>query len=248
MKKFIVFIAFFLGAYGMSFAQTLSDAEKAYAQNEFQKAAGMYEKLLEEGESPRLYYNLGNCYYRLEMPSKALLNYERAALLDPSDKDVRANIEFVQRQLLPGATRPTQFFFVTWWNDLRDSMNLQAWIVCGISAFVLFLLSVSVYLFIKNTNLRKGGFFASLFFLVVCVGANHFAYVQYKRLTVRDTAIVLSAGAVVRSAPTDTGTALTTLPVGLKITVTDDSMKEWKEIEFNDGKVGWLKASEIEVI
>lgn len=248
MKKFIVLIGLFLSASGISCAQTLSEAEKAYTQNHFRKAAEIYEKLLVNDPTPQLYYNLGNCYYRLEMPSKALLNYERAALLDPSDEDIRANIEFVHRRLLPHVARPAQFFFVKWWNDLRNSQNLQGWIVAGIASFVLFLLSVSAYFFSKGIALRKAGFFGAFLCLLVCVVSNHFAYVQYKRLTVRDTALILDSGAVVRSAPTDSGTALSTLPMGLKVTITDDSMKDWKEIEFNDGKIGWIKAGELEVI
>ncbi len=248
MKKFIVFLVLFIQVCGVSVAQTLADAEKAYMENDFQKAAGIYEQLLQDGETPLLYYNLGNCYYRLQRPSQALLNYERAALLDPSDKDIKANIEFVERQLLPNVTRSSQFFFVTWWENLRNSQNLHGWIVWGMVTFVLFLASLSVYLFTRKLLLRQVGFFAAVLCLFLCILSNHFAYVQYQRLTYRNTALIVQTEAVVRSAPTDTGTELTTLPVGLKIKITDDSLKEWKEIEFNDGKIGWIKAGELEVI
>ena len=39
--------------------------------------------LLKEGEHADIYYNLGNCYYKTDRLALAILNYERAALLDP---------------------------------------------------------------------------------------------------------------------------------------------------------------------
>ena len=35
---------------------------------------------------------------------------------------------------------------------------------------------------------------------------------------------------------------------GEKVSIKDDSMKEWKEIRLEDGKVGWVPASAIEAI
>mgnify|MGYP002233097163 CR=1 FL=1 len=35
---------------------------------------------------------------------------------------------------------------------------------------------------------------------------------------------------------------------GHKIEIKDNSMREWKEIRLEDGKVGWIPASAIEVI
>ena len=35
---------------------------------------------------------------------------------------------------------------------------------------------------------------------------------------------------------------------GHKVEIKDNSMHEWKEIELEDGKVGWIPASSIEII
>ena len=44
------------------------------------------------------------------------------------------------------------------------------------------------------------------------------------------------------------GTSLFILHEGRKVSIKDDSMKEWKEIRLEDGKVGWVPASAIEAI
>jgi outer membrane receptor for ferrienterochelin and colicin len=52
----------------------------------------------------------------------------------------------------------------------------------------------------------------------------------------------------IRSTPSTSGTELFILHEGKKVTIKDDSMKDWKEIEIEDGNIGWLPASAIERI
>ena len=52
----------------------------------------------------------------------------------------------------------------------------------------------------------------------------------------------------VRSTPSESGTSLFILHEGRKVSIKDNSMKEWKEIRLEDGKVGWVPASAIEAI
>ena len=60
-------------------------AETFYREGKYQEAAAVYKNILAGGrESAGLYYNLGNCYYKLGENTQAILNYERALLLDPS--------------------------------------------------------------------------------------------------------------------------------------------------------------------
>ena len=64
----------------------------------------------------------------------------------------------------------------------------------------------------------------------------------------RDRAIVLTPSVTVRSTPSESGTSLFILHEGHRVQIKDNTMREWKEIRLDDGKVGWLPASAIEVI
>src|SRR5580692_10933415 len=44
-------------------------------------------------------YNLANSYARAGKPGMAVLNYERAALLAPTDADIQANLDLVRSRL-----------------------------------------------------------------------------------------------------------------------------------------------------
>ena len=77
---------------------------------------------------------------------------------------------------------------------------------------------------------------------------NLFASQQKEHLVNRSEAIVMNPSVTVRSTPSESGTSLFILHEGRKVSVKDNSMKEWKEIRLEDGKVGWVPASAIEVI
>jgi hypothetical protein len=51
------------------------------------------------GYSAAAFYNSANAYARAGKPGLAVLNYERASLLDPDDPDVDANLRFVRESL-----------------------------------------------------------------------------------------------------------------------------------------------------
>jgi hypothetical protein len=58
------------------------------------------------GYSAPALYNLANAYARTGKPGLAVLNYERARLLDPSDPDIDANLRHVREAAgLPPASR-----------------------------------------------------------------------------------------------------------------------------------------------
>lgn len=78
----------------MAQESAFKEAEVAYKQENYNKAIELYEELLKNnGESYQIYYNLGNAYYKTNKIAPAILNYERALLLNPGDGDIRFNLE-----------------------------------------------------------------------------------------------------------------------------------------------------------
>ena len=139
-------------------------------------------------------------------------------------------------------------FFVAWIKSLTNCLSVDAWAKLGIVFFILLLISFSLFFFSKQIIWKKSGFIAGILFLVFTVLSNIFASEQKSELLDRNDAIVLSPSVTVRSTPSESGTGLFVLHEGHKIEIKDNSMREWKEIRLEDGKVGWIPASAIEVI
>ena len=227
---------------------TKAQADSAYARENYQQAITDYETLLKGGVSADLYYNLGNAYYRTDNITKAVLNYERALLLSPGDADIRFNLQMARSKTIDKITPESEMFFVTWYHSLVNIMSVDAWARTALIALAIAIILALAYLFSERMWLRKLGFFGALFLLVVFLLSNIFAFQQKRKLTHRTGAIIMSSAATIKSTPSKNGTDLFILHEGTKVTVTDDSMKGWKEIRVDDGKEGWVEDKQIEVI
>lgn len=75
-------------------------ADSAYNKEDYRSAIELYRSSIDnEGQSSDIYYNLANAYYRADKLGMAVVNYERALKLDPTNSDARANLEFVRSRI-----------------------------------------------------------------------------------------------------------------------------------------------------
>ena len=229
-------------------AVTKAEADSAYVHGQYQQAITQYEALLKQGASADLYYNLGNAYYRTENIPEAVLNYERALLLSPGDRDIRFNLQIARSKTFDKIVPESEMFFVTWYRSLVSMMSVDGWARTALVALALTIILLLVYLFSERIWLRKAGFFGGVALLLLFVGANIFAWQQKTDLLNRKGAIIFAPSVTVKSTPAANGTDLFILHEGTKVVITDGSMKEWKEIRLADGKEGWIESRHIRVI
>lgn len=227
---------------------TKAEGDSAYMRNDYASAIQIYENLLKNGEAAEVYYNLGNSYYKADDIAKAILNYERALLLQPGNADIRANLEIARSKTIDKVIPVPEIFFVAWTKSLINSLSVDAWAKLGVVFFILLLISLYLFFFSKQIAGKKTGFIGGIVFLALVVLSNVFAAQQKNELTDRNAAIVLSPSVTVRSTPSESGTSLFILHEGRKVEIKDNTMREWKEIRLEDGKVGWVPASAVEVI
>ncbi len=223
--------------------------DSAYVNGNYADAISVYESLLTNvGESAELHYNLGNAYYKTDNIAKAILAYERALLLNPGDKDISFNLQLARSKTIDKVSPTYKFFIVEWIENIVNTASMQSWCVLGISFFILLLVLFLIFLFGKNIIIRKICFFSALLCLIFTLFANFAALHLYHYLTERNNAIVLQPSVTAKSTPSNSGTDLFVIHEGRKVTISDDSMQGWKEIELEDGNIGWVPAGSIEKI
>lgn len=230
-------------------AQDKQQADDLYAKEHYAEAAEIYQSIIrEQGVSKDLYYNLGNCYYKLDSVALSILNYERALVLDPSDSDTKENLALARGKTSDKVTPPSEMFFVTWWRSLTNLMSINSWLVIAFVSFVLMLACILLYAFMSNVSWRKTGFYGCLLMLFVTIVANLCALSQHLATVNRHFAIIMSPSVTVKSSPSDTSTDLFIIHEGSKVELLDESMKEWCEVKLEEGKVGWVPVSVFEQI
>lgn len=248
VTKVVLILLVSLSSVTTSFAVTKTEADSAYARGEFQQAIKDYEALLKQGASADLYYNLGNAYYRSENITRAVLNYERALLLSPGDRDIRFNLQIAQAKTIDKIVPESEMFFFTWYRALVNLMSVDGWASVALVSLALVIILLLVYLFSERVWLRKVGFFGGILMLLLFVLSNIFAWQQKQNLLFRKGAIVMTPTISVKSTPASNGTDLFILHEGTKVVITDSSMKDWREIRIADGKEGWIEIKHLEEI
>lgn len=223
-------------------------ADSAYANEDFATAEHLYLQLTQIGESSDIFYNLACTYYRQDNIAKAVLWFERASQLDPSDEDIRFNLSMARSKTVDRIIPRHEIFFVSAWKTLMHSRSVSEWAYCAIAAFVCMLVLVALYLYCSSLLLRKSGFFGAIAMLFLCVLFNILAYNLRNYNNTHTAGIIMEPAVTVKSTPTQSGTDLFVIHEGTRVDIKDNSMRDWAEIQIADGKVGWIETKTFETI
>ena len=221
----------------------------AYSAGQWAQAASDWTDLTATGlRSKELYYNLGNAWFKAGEIAPAILNYERALRLDPSDSDVRYNLEFARAQTQDRIDEVPEFILKTWTRKLSYLLSSNAW--AGLSLFLLALTLALVLLFLLGPSVkaRRTGFFTGIVALLLTLMCWGFARSLKSAAERHDDAIVMRPVSSVTSSPSsDAAKSLFILHEGTKVKVLDE-VSGFTDIELADGRRGWIASGDIEKI
>lgn len=224
------------------------NADSLYNNEKYESAAKTYSYIIEnQGIAPELYYNLGNCYYRLDSMAFAILNYERALKLDPSDSDTRYNLSLARSKIIDRSTEISDFFILAWWYTIVNKFSLFFWKCLGFVFFIIALICIFIYYIniIKKIYIVKYLIISSFFLFFLC---NLAAWHQYKLSIDIQAAIVTSDKVAIKSSPSISSSDLFILHSGSRLKILDNSIKEWSEVRYEEGKEGWINNKDISII
>lgn len=249
--KFILILLFLLPLHTRMKGQE-SEAAQAYRDQDYKKSIELYEGLItqalsEDKESAQLYFNLGNAYFRDNQSGKAILNYERALLLDPGDGDIRHNLRFARNRTVDRIDTAGDLFITNWFRAVRNINSSDEWATISIVLFILLLASVATFLFVRVLWVRKSSFYAGIVLFILVIMTNLFSFSQKSDRIQRNKAIVMVGAARVNASPDENSNALFELHEGTKVKIRS-SDANWYEIEIANGSVGWTSRQNVEII
>jgi tetratricopeptide (TPR) repeat protein len=226
----------------------VNEAQGFYSKGEFDKAVEKYKSIINDGYvSSELYYNLGNAYFKSHNIKAAILNYEKAKLFDPADKDIDYNLELARSYTIDKIEALPELFFVTWLKWLRNRTTSNGWAMLSTLAFLAALALLLLYLLSGRLILKKISFWCGLIILIVSVASFVMGFQLKEAQTANNTAIIYSPTVTVKSSPSESGNNLFILHEGSKIEILD-KVSDWCEIKIADGNRGWVKKTDLETI
>lgn len=220
-----------------------------YTEGKFNEALDTYQEIIRMGyENGPLYYNIGNCYYKLGDIGRAILFYERAKKLIPSDEDLKANLAIAQLSVVDQIEPSPDFILIQAANAFFHVIPKSLQFMLMLCSYVLFMAFVILLLLSRSPQSRRIAYrlvwVSGLVFVIITVSFT--GRMLHEKKT--SEAIILSEKVDVMSAPTSQGgVEAFSLHEGTKVRL-DRSNEDWVEIVLPDRKVGWVKKDVLEAI
>ena len=255
LRKVATVVALFLSL-GFSMNARTQDPDslwtagvQAYTDGKFADASAAWTAIEESGQkSAKLYYNLGNAWFKQGDYPKAVLNYERALRLDPSCSDARYNLEFMGSFVQDKIEPVPEFILKSVARKVCYAMDSNVWAVMFLVLLAAALMMGLLFLLGSSAGRRRAGFYCGIVLLLLSAGALSFSVWQKSDSVKTDTAIVMSPVSSVKSSPSSGSSKdLFVIHEGTKVKILDE-VGDWKNISLADGRQGWIKTADIEII
>lgn len=243
MRTGLIRIVFFL-LLQPCFMHAEDPAEVSYRNGDFLAAYKSYSELLQKGHPHAdIFYNLGNCAYRLDSLGPAIAFYYKALTMDPGHEDAQFNLALASSKTrdhiaeipesLPKKILRRIVFI--------GGRNQWAWLSVLFCA-----MSFSILFFRRMTVFNSGSLWVILFLInfVFCVFSFSMAMGRRSlegpgaRLVIREAAVN------VKSAPSRAGSDLFILHEGTVGELLEEK-NNWLLIKLSNGNKGWLQSDAV---
>jgi tetratricopeptide (TPR) repeat protein len=216
-----------------------------YKTGKYEQAIDAYGSVLKTNKhSSELYFNLGNCYYKLNKVAAAIYNYEKALLLSPNDSEILGNLKFAQKRTIDEVKVVPKVGFAKLLRDFTGFYHYNTWAWIAVGLAISFLLAFLVYYFSQTTILKRISFFvmfALVFVILTVIAAAVFEKSHYDK---ERPAIVFAEMSGVRSEPQKGSPVIFLLHEGTKVYV-KEKVYSWKKVQLTDGTEGWIESNAI---
>jgi len=223
-----------------------AQANRFYEQRAYDSAVFSYRQLVSQGlESAPLYFNLGNAYFRSGDLGQAVLCYLRAKRLDPSDPDIKANLEFAHQytsvQMEGVRLNPISSLF----ESIVEPYHLStlAWLSSGFF-FLLFGFLIARYGFaFRGITIRTGIWLSVLLLL----SASLLTTVKYDSDFLTQRGVIIAEECVVRTGPSEQADKELDASPGLIVEILTES-GDFYNVLFENKRRGWIRKDLLAVV
>lgn len=224
-------------------ARRFISAMEAYKSRQYAAAAEELEAIAQSGvRNGQLYYNLGNAYLKNGDLGRAILWYERALKLMPSDPDLKFNLDYA-RSLTRDAKEEASASLVRIFFFWKYQLSSRAVLLSAMAFNLIFWCLLTAYGLTRRRALRHAAAIA----LMPAVVFVFTAAFNYHEAAHQRRAVVLNAQVAVRSGLESTSTELFVLHAGARVKVLKQ-MPGHCQIRFSKDKIGWVENSVVGVI
>ncbi|RAR71322.1 tetratricopeptide repeat protein [Flavobacterium aciduliphilum] len=221
------------------------EGNQNYQNEHYQEAITNYESILASGkQAPEVYFNLGNCYYKLHKIAPSIYNYEKALVLHPNDAEIQTNLDFARKMTIDDIKIVPKVGFAKLLEDITSTYHYDGWAWIAIILAFVFLGFFAGYYYANATQIKRV-FFSGMFVVLFMIIWSLFAALYEKNRIAEDRpAIVFADVAPVRGEPKISAPESIILHEGTKVYVLEQ-IANWKKVQLTDESTGWIQEDAI---
>ena len=217
---------------------------ESYDAGNFDQAIEEYQKIVDLGiKNSKVFYNLGNAYFRKSQLGKAILNYRKALALEPRDDDSMTNLLFVKLFTLDKIEEQRVNPLSNWLHGFLDLFSLDE---LTIFASLSYCLSIGFGILILFRRKRRALLLGLTTFLVIFVTFSSLLATKLYFNSAKN-GVLIATQAEVRSGPGKDYTLQFTGHEGLEFQINEEA-EGWYRILLPNGVKGWIPKDAVEII
>ena len=240
----VILIAVTYSVWSDSAQDLFAAANRLYENGEYDQAMEKYRQVERDLQHWKLFYNMGNCWYKAGNIVQAKIYYLRARRLKPLDTSIEKNIQLINSQLKdkpPGD--PPDFIE-------RLVLRLESVISLNLLSLVLLVallfLNVSIFLLLSGRR-RRFIWYAALLFLCLTLATGTYHLYRVDKNSRRDLAVVITPESQLHSGPGENHTILFKVNPGLDVRIIERS-QGWAQVMAPPQVAGWIRLDSLEII
>ncbi|MEQ6122681.1 SH3 domain-containing protein [Pseudotenacibaculum sp. MALMAid0570] len=249
MNRILVLLLFVTQIVSAQSADELfKKANEQYKSEQYEEAIATYDQIESLGViSSELFYNLGNCYYKLNKVAPSIYNYEKALLINPLNDDAQNNLVFARRLTIDNIEELPKSVFQKIDESFVKKLSYNEWAIVSVSLSIIGAILFLLFYFAYTPSRKRLFFVTSMLCFLLLITASIFTVKEHSYSNNNVEAIIFVQQTEIKNAPTSNSENVFTLHEGTKVKVLD-TVDNWKKIKIADGKIGWIISSDLKLL
>ncbi|NJB36943.1 SH3 domain-containing protein [Croceivirga sp. JEA036] len=251
MRKIVSSLLFVLFIGLSAFAQNevlFNKATEAYNKGNYSTALEHYETILDNGKhSAELYFNMGNCYYKLDEIGLSIYYYEKAKLLNPKDQEIQNNLAYAENMRLDAIEAMPKTAMARFRDSTLSLFTYDNWALFAVLLSISFVILYILYYRSTYATQKRIFFIGAMVAIFLSVATVTLAYFSYDAFKKDNPAIVLKREIVVNTEPNTQSERVFSLHEGTKVNILE-KLNGWFKVKIADGQTGWVQSNTIKLL
>jgi len=193
-----------------------------------------------------LYYNLGTSYLKSNDVPNAVLYLEKAHKADPSNANIKHNLEVARSQIDSEIIEVPDFILLRLWRGVCKVFSPLLWFIFQIVLGMVLIYGIYNWK-LGDTGAQKfKGFVvtvSSMMLLLFCISAGFTA----DKMANNSSTAILMKSVDLKSGADDRSETLTNLSEGVKLRI-NDQIGDWYKVQLINKEEGWIKVEDVSLI